>query len=316
MKNNQRIKVSVIVPVYNSEKYLKKCMDSLVNQTLKDIQIIVINDGSQDNSKDILDMYLKKYSKKLKVISTKNNGIGMARNLGLKHAKGDYVFFVDSDDYIAQDALEIMYNTAINKNSDLVICDMYRVFNDVDVKKSESIIFSDGSLKENQTQLITIPLGPCGKLFSREILTIGFAENLKYEDVPFVVNALNNSKKTVKQNSFLYYYVIHSNSETTSMDKRVFDILKILAMTNNLFKESKYIKDELEYLNVQLLSRYNLQQKYQKNKSLSEKFLNDSFSYLNEFFPNWKKNKYLKKRNFIKRTIETNKNLIKLYWKI
>ena len=93
------VKVSVIVPVYNVEKYIDKCLDSLVNQTLKDIEIIVVNDGSPDDSQQVIDMYVKKYPKKIKSYIKENGGQGSARNLGLEHAKGEYISFVDSDDY-------------------------------------------------------------------------------------------------------------------------------------------------------------------------------------------------------------------------
>ena len=93
------VKVSIIVPVYNVEKYLRKCLDSLVNQTLKDIEIICINDGTKDNSVEIIDEYVKKYSNVL-LINQENQGLGMARNNAMKYAKGDYIAFVDSDDWI------------------------------------------------------------------------------------------------------------------------------------------------------------------------------------------------------------------------
>jgi hypothetical protein len=97
------------------------------------------------------------------------------------------------------------------------------------------------------------------------------------------------------------------------MDKRVFDILEILKQTNNNFSREN-IYDELEYLNIQLLSRYNLQQKNQRDKKIAKEFLDKSFAHLNKYFPNWKKNKYLKKRNILKRIVETHKILIKIYW--
>ena len=116
------IKVSVIVPVYNVENYLVKCLDSLVHQTLKDIEIIVVNDGSPDNSQNIIDTYVKKYPKKIKAFSKKNGGQGSARNYGLKYAKGEYIAFVDSDDYVDLDMFFKMYNKAKEDNSDIVIC--------------------------------------------------------------------------------------------------------------------------------------------------------------------------------------------------
>ena len=101
MKKN--IKVSVIVPVYNVEKYLNQCLDSLVNQTLEDIEIIVVNDGSPDNSQSIIDDYVKRYPKKVFSYIKKNGGLSSARNFGVEKAKGEYLAFVDSDDYIKKD---------------------------------------------------------------------------------------------------------------------------------------------------------------------------------------------------------------------
>lgn len=307
------IDVSVIVPVYNASKYLSKCLDSLISQTIESYEIIIINDGSTDNSLEIINNY--KSNKKVKIISTKNNGIGIARNKGLKQAKGKYVLFVDSDDYVSEDFIEKMLQKVAEENADVVVCDMYRVFDGIEIK-SDKIEFNDGVIKNEKEQLLNIPLGPCGKLFSKEILTINFAEKLKYEDVPFVINALINSKNTVKLNEYLYYYVIHDKSETTTVDNRVFDILDILKIANSNLKKYKFLKEETEYLNILLLSRYNLQQKNQKDKKLRMQFLNSSFNLLDNNFPEWKKNKYFKKEPLFKRIIKKSKLLIMLYWRI
>ena len=113
-------KISVIVPIYNVEEYLEKCLDSLVNQTLKDIEIILINDGSPDNSEAIVKKYLKKYKEKIIYHKKENEGQGIARNYGIKLAKGEFISFVDSDDYIDLTMLEKLYNKAIKENSDIV----------------------------------------------------------------------------------------------------------------------------------------------------------------------------------------------------
>ena len=115
------IKVSVIVPVFNVESYLNESLDSILNQTLKDIEIICINDGSTDNSLDILETYSKK-DKRIKIISKENEGQGVARNVGLDNAQGEYISFVDSDDFIKRDMLEKLYNKAENNDLDLVMC--------------------------------------------------------------------------------------------------------------------------------------------------------------------------------------------------
>lgn len=300
--------ISIIIPAYNAASYIEDCINSVISQTKKELEIIIINDGSTDNTLEIV----KKYKdKRIKLFTTKNNGIGKTRNMGLKKAQGKYIFFLDSDDYIAKDAMENLYKKAIDLKADIVVGNMLRLKDDNSLTKDE-INFPEGNLDNNKTQIFEIPLGPCGKLFKKDILTVNFSEKYKYEDVPFTANAIKNSKKTIKCNDYIYYYRIHDNSETTSMDKRVFDILEILKQTNSFFNKSIY--DELEYLNIQLLSRYNLQQKNQKDKKLAKDFLNKSFAHLNKYFPNWKKNKYLKKRNILKRIIETHKSLIKLYW--
>ena len=106
------VKVSIIVPVYNVEKYIKKCLDSLVNQTLKDIEIIVVNDGSPDNSQKIIDKYVKEYPTKVKSYITENGGQGSARNFGIYKATGEYILYVDSDDYIELNMAELLYKEA------------------------------------------------------------------------------------------------------------------------------------------------------------------------------------------------------------
>ena len=122
-KTDVQVKVSIIVPVYNVEKYIKKCLDSLVHQTLSDIEIIVVNDGSPDNSELIINQYLKKYSN-IKYFKKENGGQGSARNFGLSKAIGKYIMFVDSDDYVDITMAEKMYNSAIANNSDMVICNI------------------------------------------------------------------------------------------------------------------------------------------------------------------------------------------------
>ena len=118
-------KVSVIVPVYNVEKYIDKCLESLVNQTLKDIEIIIVNDGSTDNSIKIVEEYKEKYKNKIIYLEKENGGLSDARNYGIQYAKGEYIAFLDSDDYVDRKMYEKLYNKAIENNSDIVECDFY-----------------------------------------------------------------------------------------------------------------------------------------------------------------------------------------------
>ena len=118
-------KVSVIVPFYNVEGYIEKCLDTLVNQTLEDIEIIVVNDGSKDNSILIVKRFLEKYPEKIVYLEKENGGLSDSRNYALPHAKGEYVAFLDSDDYVEKDMYEKMYEIAKKENSDMVECDCY-----------------------------------------------------------------------------------------------------------------------------------------------------------------------------------------------
>ena len=150
------IKVSVIVPIYNVEKYLRKCLDSLVNQTLKDIEIICINDGTKDNSVNIVNEYLQKYPNVI-LINQENQGLGMARNNAMKHAKGDYIAFVDSDDWVDLNMYEVLYNKAIETNADIVECDYRMVFENSTKIKNRTLFGSLHTWKK-------FPI-VCGKVF-------------------------------------------------------------------------------------------------------------------------------------------------------
>ena len=318
------IKVSVIVPAYNTEKYLKKCLDSLVKQTLDDIEIIVINDCSTDKTKDILEKYKRKY-KNIKVINNKTNkGIGYNRNLGITKASGKYIIFVDSDDYLDIDYAKKMYDYAELYNLDMVVCDIKKVNDNGEFISYESDIknFKTSNLINNPMLLLDINMGPANKLFASKLFKdkkARFAEKLKYEDIVLIPRLIMNSNSIGKIRNVYYNYVIHKNSETTTMNKKVFDILEIMNEVNRYMLECDYyneIKEELEYLNIRTLLRYTLQQKNQKDKKIANKFIDDAFNFLNGEFPNWKKNKYFRKRNVLKRLIETSKLLTKIYVRI
>mgnify|MGYP005781662729 CR=1 FL=1 len=123
-----KIKVSVIVPVYNVEQYLEKCLDSLVRQTLNEIEIIVVDDGSQDNSRKIAEAFREKYPNKVYFFYKENEGLGEARNFGLDYAKGEYIGFVDSDDWVDEKTFQAMYETARNEDADVVVCDFISIY--------------------------------------------------------------------------------------------------------------------------------------------------------------------------------------------
>ena len=306
--------ISIIVPIYNAEKYLNKCIDSLVNQTKKELEFILVNDGSTDSSEDIIKSYK---DKRIKYFKNKNQGIGKTRNFGIDKATGKYLMFLDSDDYLDINACEKLYNKAIKEKSDLVVFDFYRV---EDTLKEVTINnFKSSSLKENPNLLLDINLGPCNKLIKRELIdknNTRFNEELKYEDTPFVTEIIKNANKISKLNEYLHYYVIHSNSETTVRDERVFDIIKIIDIIRNQYKDEKYMEDIVNKLTVRTFTNYTIQQRVQKDLKVGMKFIDEAFSYMKKNIPNYKNNKYYETRGILRRTIEKNKFITKVYCSI
>lgn len=308
------MKVSVIVPVYNTEKYLKNCIDSLLKQNFDDYEIIVINDLSPGNAEEIIKSY---NDKKIVYIKNKTNkGIGYNRNLGIKKAKGEYVCFIDSDDYVKEDFISKMYNYSKENNLDLCVCDYVNV--DEEGNKLKEFNLSDFCItnyEENNKILCEINLAPWNKLYKKDMLVknkIEFSETLKYEDLSFVALSIKNSKKIGKINEQLNYYTIHNNSETTTRDKRVFDIFKQLDIVRDEYKSGKY----LDELTVSVLLNYTIQQRYQIDKDTQSKFIDDAFKYLNDNNIDYKHSEYIKNRSFLKRLIEKNKFITKIYCKI
>lgn len=311
MKNNN-IDLSIIVPIYNAEKYIENCIESLLNQTKKEIELILINDGSTDNTDELI----KKYNdKRIKYFKNKNQGIGKTRNFGIDKAMGKYLMFIDSDDYVDKNTAKLMFDKAFSNDLDIAICDFYKVINNENYKE-KLIDFKTTTLKKMPNLILDINLSPWNKIYKTSLIkenNIRFIENLKYEDAPFVCEVLKKAKKIGKVNKFLNYYVIHGNSETTVRDERVFDILKIVDIIRNNFKEDNYIKEYLDKLTVRIITNYTIQQRVQKDKKVGMEFIDKSFEYLKKEVPDYKNNKYYETRGFIRRTIEKNKTFTKIY---
>ena len=305
------VKVSVIVPIYNSEKYLKKCIDSLVNQTLSDMEFILINDGSTDSSDEIIKSY---DDSRIKYFKRTNHGIGATRNFGIDHASGEFIGFLDSDDYVEPDMYEKMYNECINKNLDIVVCDHY-----IESGSNSSILnfidFGVTSLNDCPNLLLDINLAPWNKIYNKKIFNSDtyYPVGIKYEDTPWVALMFSRASKIGKLNEPLYHYIVHGNSQTTVIDERVFDIFKI---TDLLFKDlgsNDKIKSSVDDLVIYLITKYTISQRYLKNKKDRDRFIDYAFAYLNKNIPDFKRSNYFKKRNKLKGFIEKSKFLTKIH---
>lgn len=304
--------ISIIVPVYNTEKYLERCLTSLIEQTKKEIEIIIINDGSTDNSEKII----KKYKdSRIKYIKNVNQGIGATRNEGIEKAQGKYLMFVDSDDYIEQDTCEVLFTKAEKDNLDMVICDFYRECENGEKKEERILDFENTTIKETPELLYKINLSPWNKLYSTKMIkdnNILFEEELKYEDTPFVFISMDKSKQIGKVNKCLNHYIIHSNSETTIRDERCFDIFEIIRIVRDYFDNKEYAKESLNRWIVWIVTNFTIQQRNQEDKKLAMKFIDHSHDFLSVVVPDYKNNKYYEGRG-IKRVIEKSRILTKIY---
>lgn len=213
-------KISIIIPIYNSELYLKRCLDSVINQTYSSLEIILVNDGSTDNSYGICLEYQKKDSR-IKVIHQKNQGAGIARNLGLKHSTGNFVTFIDSDDYVEKDYIEYLCNLMINNKCEIAVID----FNG-NKKEKNKIIDKNNSLK--MLASFQIEFAACGKLYKKSILNdVLFSKTKNYEDIMFVGKSFFNSKCIVVSNQKKYHYIKRESSQSMmSFNVTEFDRVK------------------------------------------------------------------------------------------
>lgn len=265
--------VSVIVPVYNVSNYLKKCLDSLVCQTMRDIEIILVDDGSTDSSGEICDYYERKYSN-IKVIHRENGGLGMARNSGLEVATGDFVGFVDSDDYVSYQMFEKLYCNAIENDADISYGNMCRFVQEDTLNQYEGNVCKEiktwqGEKEIRQYLLDRIGLPPesindnfhganvCSGLFRLDLIR---KNNIKFvservfiaEDILFDIDIIPFCRKIVHTNELLYYYRYNPKSLTTVYKQNRFK--KNVDLYHEMYRRLLYKYSEDECFNS--MSRY------------------------------------------------------------
>lgn len=248
--------ISVVLPVYNVEKYLRQCLDSLANQTFGDFEVICVNDGSTDSSLNILEEYASK-DKRFKIISQENKGLSGARNTGMECVKGKYLLFLDSDDWIELNALELLYAQSNNLDSEMIIFP-YRYYNQETGKYDENDftklkMFDSSwdnknfSYKDISEIVFRIPHESI-KLYKVETLNklaIKFPEGLNYEDAYFFYRIFFKLNKISIIRTPIYNYRIRNDSICTTGTEKSFDIFKILTCIENFLKKDE-IYDELK----------------------------------------------------------------------
>ncbi len=291
------IKVSVIVPVYNVEKYLKKCLDSLAKQTLSEMEVIIVNDGSPDNSDKIIAEYTKKYHH-FSSYKKKNGGLSSARNYGLKYAKGHYVAFLDSDDYVTYDMYEKMYEKAISNDFDMVVCDVNYVFPDKSWVASSNIKEDTTNIKKVMNNIYP---AAWNKIFKRDLLidnNLSFKESVWFEDIEFIYRVLPYIRSIGVIHQAFNQYVQRPGSITNTVNKKIYDYVYNMNSIIKFYKEKNLYDEyrkELEYSYVRhvyaTFIKNTLKFDY-KDYLESVDFAKES---VKEYFPKYRRNSYFYK---------------------
>ena len=252
-------KVSIIVPVYNTQKYIEKCLNSLLNQTFKDVEIILVNDGSKDNSETIIKKYIENFADKIKYISKENEGLSKARNDGAKLATGEYIMFVDSDDYIANDLIENL-KQYMDRKIDLIKYKLLTVDeNDIEINKVDGPVFEEVKGEKAFEILRTTDLMlevACVYLYRREFWNkhkFEFTPKLYHEDFGLIPLVLVQANSVVSTKNYGYYYLQTNNSITRNTDytksiKRANDVLIHYDNMIGVLKKSNLTKKTEEIL--------------------------------------------------------------------
>jgi len=293
-------KLSIIVPVYNVEQYLEKCLNSLVKQTLKDIEIIVVNDGTKDNSQKIIDQFVKKY-KNVKSFIKENGGLSSARNYGLTQAKGEYIAFVDSDDYVAEDMYETMYKKAKEQEFDVVVCNLRYVFPDKEIKAYSKIkkdIFTKAEIKKCMSNIYP---AAWNKIYKKELFLKGvlFKEQVWFEDVEFLYRLFPYINNIGVVENYGYYYVQRDGAITKTFDNRLFHYIDNWNGIIKYYKDHNFYeeyKKELEYSYVRYLYATFIKAAANfKDKKMFDKAVSEAIKNVKEHFPTYRTNKYFYK---------------------
>ena len=306
---NKKIKLSIVVAVYNLEQYLPRCLDALVNQTLQEIEILCVDDGSTDSAPQIIDEYEQKYPSKVKAFHKQNGGEFTSRNYGLERANGEYVTFVDTDDYVELNWAEKLYNTAKQNNADLAIC----AFERIDLKTNKVIATNmtnfGNAIKKidpNDDYLLFINPAPWNKVYKLDkIKDLRFLPFRGFNDTMFLASCYTRIKKIAFIPDVLYHYYLRYDSQIHTVNKQDVENLKKyllevkkLYIESNKYEEMKYILDTFAFLHLGTSVMYRVS--YNETVNMKE-MLKETIKYLDDNFSNWRKSPFLTFKYSIKK---------------
>ena len=288
------VDISIIVPVYNVEKYLPDCLDSLVGQTHKNIEIIVVNDGSTDNSQDIIDSYAAEDSRVVSLIKP-NGGLSDARNFGMEHATGEYIGFVDGDDYVETKIYEKMYAKALEDNSDVVECNLFHNYPDkYDVEIGREIYDKHEMIRVGRSVV-------WNKIYRRDWLKdsgVKFSVGMIHEDVEFYVKLVPYIRKISYIEDAGIHYVFRRESIMNRPTRKILDIFQVFEHIVDYYKQNG-LYDEYQYDIEYLATRISLCNTVKRIARIEDKaerswVAAENWKRLCEIFPDWKDNPRLR----------------------
>lgn len=262
-----RIMISIIIPIHNCEKYIYECLSSVKNQTFKDLEVILINDGSIDASRSICEDFIKEMPH-FTLINQEKKGVSTARNIGLQHAKGEYIAFLDADDWIDDDMIEELYLLLIENSADISMINYVKEKNKTKTNSQLKKLKNDDDQKimvyDKQEAISMLIINQdiqdyvWGKLYKKELFKdIYYPEETYYEDIFVMYKVFNNAEKFIKKNAVKLHYRHHENSITA--------------------KQTIFLKKELDYVHA-LINLYEFV--IQNPEKISKKLNDDVYSHL------------------------------------
>lgn len=274
------VEISVVVPIYNVEKYLKKCLESLVSQSINNYEVICVNDGSTDNSEQIIDEFIENYPNIFIKLNKINGGLSDARNYGLEHSKGKYIMFLDSDDWIDSNCLEEMLHFLKKEDCDAVVCGINNVTENGNLIDSFCIFECKIITKE---EMLMESNSAANILFKKDLFNeIKFPLNKWYEDLATVPLILAKANKIGAIDKCFYNYLYRSNSITRTYSEKLLDILDAFTtiIDSQYYTQNFIEKLYKKHLYFTLIRTYNIQDLSLK-KEIMKKLYEYSIKYFN-----------------------------------
>lgn len=298
--------ISVIVPVYNVEDYLIECLETISNQTYENIEIVAVNDGSTDSSRELLSKYQEKESR-LVIYDKENGGLSDARNYGIERAKGNYIICVDSDDRIHKEMVEKLYEAILEKDAEIAVCDMLYFEENGKTSISSGGTFTCTNAKE-YPQLVAINNSACNKMYLKSLFEeVKFPVGLFFEDLATIPVLLYKAKSVVKVNEPYYEYRQRSGSIMHTASKKMFEIYDAIDMIMNYVQEHGNEREVIKAIQslyiIHGLDLTTLKIKDFEDKGIRKEYLEENMERLEKSYPNYWEDPLFQKASWKKKII-------------